>query len=193
MADICMTERGLRTVSVDWVLLFVSIGPPGCSSWRLVITLQETRQGLGAKDSVNHSGRFAAKIDFRLMQPATQRQLNRLNVLPGVKVVHDVMSILRSRYGQIGLLAAVGIAVTQLPVDEVQAWAMPHSQTFVFDAIAKEAQGLQREVLPGVRLTDIRQEGDTVVFSKFGGTELKYNGEEYLLLSQRDILAIIEK
>ncbi|MBF4552949.1 co-chaperone GroES [Corynebacterium suicordis] len=37
------------------------------------------------------------------------------------------------------------------------------------------------------------KEGDTVVFSKFGGTELKYNGEEYLLLSQRDILAIIEK
>lgn len=37
------------------------------------------------------------------------------------------------------------------------------------------------------------KEGDTVVFSKYGGTELKYNGEEYLLLSQRDILAIIEK
>ena len=37
------------------------------------------------------------------------------------------------------------------------------------------------------------KEGDTVVFSKFGGTELKYNGEEYLLLSQRDILAVIEK
>ena len=25
-------------------------------------------------------------------------------------------------------------------------------------------------------------EGDTVIFSKYGGTELKYNGEEYLLL-----------
>ena len=31
------------------------------------------------------------------------------------------------------------------------------------------------------------------VFSKYGGTELKYNGEEYLLLTQRDILAVIEK
>ena len=37
------------------------------------------------------------------------------------------------------------------------------------------------------------KEGDTVVFSKYGGTELKYNGEEYLLLTQRDILAVIEK
>ena len=36
-------------------------------------------------------------------------------------------------------------------------------------------------------------EGDTVVFSKYGGTELKYNGEEYLLLSSRDLLAVIEK
>lgn len=37
------------------------------------------------------------------------------------------------------------------------------------------------------------KEGDTVVFSKYGGTELKYNGEEYLLLNARDILAVIEK
>lgn len=37
------------------------------------------------------------------------------------------------------------------------------------------------------------KEGDTVVFSKYGGTELKYQGEEFLLLSQRDILAVIEK
>ncbi|AZA09928.1 MULTISPECIES: co-chaperone GroES [Corynebacterium] len=37
------------------------------------------------------------------------------------------------------------------------------------------------------------KEGDTVVFSKYGGTELKYNGEEFLLLNARDILAIIEK
>jgi len=36
-------------------------------------------------------------------------------------------------------------------------------------------------------------EGDTVVYSKYGGTEIKYNGEEYLILSARDVLAIVEK
>lgn len=36
-------------------------------------------------------------------------------------------------------------------------------------------------------------EGDTVIFSKYGGTELKYDGQEYLLLSARDLLAVIEK
>ena len=35
--------------------------------------------------------------------------------------------------------------------------------------------------------------GDVVVYSKYGGTEIKYNGEEYLILSGRDVLAIIEK
>ena len=34
---------------------------------------------------------------------------------------------------------------------------------------------------------------DVVVYSKYGGTEVKYNGEEYLILSARDILAIVEK
>jgi chaperonin GroES len=35
--------------------------------------------------------------------------------------------------------------------------------------------------------------GDTVLYSKYGGTEVKHNNEDYLVLSARDILAIIEK
>ncbi|QSB15579.1 co-chaperone GroES [Natronosporangium hydrolyticum] len=35
--------------------------------------------------------------------------------------------------------------------------------------------------------------GDTVLYSKYGGTEVKYSGEEYLVLSARDVLAVIEK
>lgn len=34
--------------------------------------------------------------------------------------------------------------------------------------------------------------GDKVIFSKYGGTELKYAGEEYIIMSQKDILAVIE-
>ncbi len=37
------------------------------------------------------------------------------------------------------------------------------------------------------------QVGDTVLYSKYGGTEVKYAGQEYLILSARDVLAIIEK
>jgi chaperonin GroES len=33
--------------------------------------------------------------------------------------------------------------------------------------------------------------GDVVLYSKYGGTEIKYNGEEYLVLSARDVLAVI--
>ena len=35
--------------------------------------------------------------------------------------------------------------------------------------------------------------GDVVIYSKYGGTEVKYSGQEYLLLNARDILAIVEK
>ncbi|MFE6649951.1 co-chaperone GroES [Nocardioides sp. NPDC057772] len=35
------------------------------------------------------------------------------------------------------------------------------------------------------------QVGDKVIYSKYGGTEVKYAGEEYLILSARDILAVI--
>lgn len=36
------------------------------------------------------------------------------------------------------------------------------------------------------------KEGDRVIFSQYGGSEVKYNGEEYTIMSQSDILAIVE-
>ncbi len=35
------------------------------------------------------------------------------------------------------------------------------------------------------------KEGDRVVYSKYGGTEIKLSGEELLILSGRDVLAIV--
>jgi len=35
--------------------------------------------------------------------------------------------------------------------------------------------------------------GDKVIYSKYGGTEVKYAGEEYLILSARDVLAVVVK
>ena len=35
--------------------------------------------------------------------------------------------------------------------------------------------------------------GDKVIYSKYGGTEVKYSGEEYLILSARDVLAVVQK
>ena len=37
------------------------------------------------------------------------------------------------------------------------------------------------------------QVGDVVLYSKYGGTEVKYHGQEYLVLSARDVLAVVEK
>jgi chaperonin GroES len=35
------------------------------------------------------------------------------------------------------------------------------------------------------------KEGDTVLFAKYAGTEIKIDGEELLILSEKDILAIV--
>ncbi|AXR73049.1 MULTISPECIES: co-chaperone GroES [Auritidibacter] len=63
----------------------------------------------------------------------------------------------------------------------------------------KPQEGTVVAVGPG-RITDSGErvsvdvnEGDVVLFSKFGGTEVKYNGEEYLVLSARDVLAVVTK
>ena len=36
-------------------------------------------------------------------------------------------------------------------------------------------------------------EGDVVIYSKYGGTEIKYGADEYIILSSRDVLAVVEK
>jgi chaperonin GroES len=36
------------------------------------------------------------------------------------------------------------------------------------------------------------KEGDTVLYAKYAGTEFKVEGEELLIVSQKDILAIVD-
>ncbi len=47
------------------------------------------------------------------------------------------------------------------------------------------------EFQDGERLPLDVKEGDIVVYSKYGGTEIKFEGQEFLILSSRDVLAVI--
>jgi len=44
----------------------------------------------------------------------------------------------------------------------------------------------------GQRMTLQVNEGDKVLFGKYSGTEIKVEGEEYLMMREEDILAIID-
>ena len=35
--------------------------------------------------------------------------------------------------------------------------------------------------------------GDRIIFSKYAGTEVKLDGEDYVIFSERDVLAIVDK
>jgi chaperonin GroES len=43
----------------------------------------------------------------------------------------------------------------------------------------------------GERIPMDVKEGDIVVFAKYGGTEIELDGEEYIILSERDLLAVM--
>lgn len=36
------------------------------------------------------------------------------------------------------------------------------------------------------------KEGDKVLINKYSGTEIKYEGEEYIILKQEDVLAVVD-
>jgi chaperonin GroES len=62
----------------------------------------------------------------------------------------------------------------------------------------KPQEGEVVAVGPGTRSGEKRipldiSVGDRVIYSKYGGTEVKYGGEEFLVLSAKDVLAIITR
>ena len=44
----------------------------------------------------------------------------------------------------------------------------------------------------GERAKPTLKKGDTIILSKWGGTELKLDGQEYLVMSEDEVLAIVE-
>ena len=86
------------------------------------------------------------------------------------------------------------IVVQPLDAEQTTASAALLSDT----AKEKPQEGVVLAVGPGrfengERLPLDVKTGDVVLYSKYGGTEVKYNGEDYLVLSARDVLAIVEK
>ena len=65
----------------------------------------------------------------------------------------------------------------------------------ILTSAAKEAPQMAEVVAVGPGTKDEDMEltvGDKVVFSKYAGTDIKFEGEEYTIMSQSDILAIVE-
>ena len=99
-------------------------------------------------------------------------------------------------------VATVSIKLTPLEdkiiVKQAQAETQTASGLYIPDnAKEKPQQGEVLAVGPGRRddkgeriPMDVKV-GDKVLYSKYGGTEVHYEGEDYLIVSSRDVLAIL--
>ena len=47
-------------------------------------------------------------------------------------------------------------------------------------------------VVDGKEITMTLKKGQTVIYSKYAGTEVKYDGEEFIIVRQSDVLAVVE-
>jgi chaperonin GroES len=55
------------------------------------------------------------------------------------------------------------------------------------------AVGVGKLLDSGVRSKMTLKKGDEVFYGKYSGTEIKIDGEEYVILKESDVLAVIEK
>ena len=86
------------------------------------------------------------------------------------------------------------VIVSAIEIDQVTASGIVLPDT----AQEKPQRGKVVAVGPGRYVDGTRQPldvevGDEVLYSKYGGTEIKYDGVEYLVLSARDVLAIVKR
>ena len=69
------------------------------------------------------------------------------------------------------------------------------SSGIVLVASAQEKPQMAEVLAVGPGTDDVKMElkvVDKVIFSKYAGTEVKFNGEEVMIMDQRDILAIVK-
>lgn len=81
------------------------------------------------------------------------------------------------------------VAIKKLEAEEKTAGGI------ILTSAAQEKPQMAEVVAVGPGTKDEEMElkvGDKVVFAKYAGTEVKYEGEEYTIMKQSDILAVVE-
>ena len=82
------------------------------------------------------------------------------------------------------------IIIKAIPQEEVTS-----SGIILPETVAKESRK-EGEVIAlgeGDKLKELNlKKGDKVIFSEYGGSEIKINGQEYKILNHDDLLAVIE-
>jgi chaperonin GroES len=164
----------------------LALSPGGCQ-----------REGHGTRDDVDSS--FARHLHFCLQPVQEMKEIQRPHRRSRSDRDGDCLSV-RSK----GEVQHVSVSIKPLE-DRILVRTLEAEQTtasgLVIPDTAKEKpqEGEVLAVGPG-RVDDSGNRvpldisvGDKVIYSKYGGTEVKYSGEEYLILSARDVLAVIEK
>ncbi|SDI26173.1 chaperonin GroES [Alteribacillus persepolensis] len=86
----------------------------------------------------------------------------------------------------------------RLVIEQVQTEEKTKSGIVLPDSAQEKPQEGKVVAVGNGRVTDNGErvalevkEGDSVIFSKYAGTEVKYEGSDYLILRESDVLAVI--
>ena len=83
---------------------------------------------------------------------------------------------------------------------EIQEEVEQTAGSFLLTSASKEksqtgtivAVGEGRTIETGAKIPVAVETGQTVMFEKYAGQEVKYDGKEYLIVHEKDIIAIVE-
>ena len=136
------------------------------------------------------------KIVFNLSRKQFRNECCLLNSHKDLDPRYNISCGSANKKGDIVMLRPLGANVV-VKADAVE--EKTKSGIFIPDTASKEKpmQGTvlavgNGAIVDGKRIPIDVKVGDSVVFAKYCGTQIKLNGEELLILAERDILAVVE-
>lgn len=101
---------------------------------------------------------------------------------PGIKPIGDRVVVRRLTEEEMGTKSAAGIIIPDTVSKE-----KPEQGIIIAAGEGKWNEDGDKRIPLGVK------EGDRIVFSKYGYDEVKVGGEEYIIVSEASILAVIDQ
>ena len=136
------------------------------------------------------------KIVFNLSRKQFRNECCLLNSHKDLELQKNISCGSANKKGDIVMLRPLGANVV-VKADAVE--EKTKSGIFIPDTASKEKpmQGTvlavgNGAIVDGKRVPIDLKVGDSIVFAKYCGTTVKYEGEELLILAERDILAVVE-
>ena len=126
------------------------------------------------------------RADDLVQQTAVKALVGRKSFRPGTNFGGWLFRIQRNEF-----ISGLRRLRPTVCFDDISTNTLSHPPHQESGLVMREFMGAFRHLAPGTRQALLVKEGDKVLFTSWAGSEVKVDGQDYLIMSEDDLLAVI--